>query len=76
MNPSETSSSAMNIHLNGQPRDVPAGCTLADLLVEMQLESRFVAVEVNLQVVPRAQHGQHVLQDGDRLEIVTLVGGG
>lgn len=66
----------MMIHLNGQPRDIPAGCTVAELLMEMQMEPRFVAVEVNLQVVPRAQHGQHVLQEGDRLEIVTLVGGG
>ncbi|MCL4207573.1 MAG: sulfur carrier protein ThiS [Pirellulaceae bacterium] len=66
----------MMIHLNGQPRDIPAGCTVADLLLEMQMEPRFVAVEVNLQVVPRAHHGQHLLQEGDRLEIVTLVGGG
>jgi sulfur carrier protein len=76
MSPSEKSSSAMNIHLNGQPRDIPARCTVADLLVEMQLESRMVAVEVNLHGGARAQHGQHVLHEGDRLEIVTLVGGG
>ena len=66
----------MNIHLNGQSREVPPGLTIADLLVDMQLEPRLVAVEVNRRVVPRAQHAQHVLHDEDRLEIVTLVGGG
>jgi sulfur carrier protein len=66
----------MKIHLNGQPRELPAECTLADLLAEMQLEPRMCAVEVNLEVVPRAEHARHVLHDGDRLEIVTLVGGG
>lgn len=64
------------IHLNGQAREIPDQCTVADLLAEMQLEARMVAVEVNRMVVPRAQHGQHVLHEGDRLEIVTLVGGG
>jgi thiamine biosynthesis protein ThiS len=64
------------IHLNGQAREIPDQCTVADLLAEMQLEARMVAVEVNRMVVPRAQHGQHVLHEDDRLEIVTLVGGG
>ncbi len=66
----------MNIYVNGQPREIPAEFTVADLLAQMELQPRLVAVEVNLDVVPRAQHGQHILQDGDRLEIVTLVGGG
>jgi sulfur carrier protein len=66
----------MKIHLNGLPREIPPGFTVADLLVEMQLEPRLVAVEVNRRVVPRAQHAQHVLHEEDRLEIVTLVGGG
>jgi len=66
----------MNIYVNGQPREIPAEFTVADLLAQMNLQPRLVAVEVNLDVVPRTQHGKHVLQDGDRLEIVTLVGGG
>ncbi len=66
----------MNIYVNGQPREIPAEFTVADLLAQMDLQPRLVAVEVNLDVVPRTQHGRHVLQDGDRLEIVTLVGGG
>jgi sulfur carrier protein len=66
----------MNITVNGQPREVPPGTTLAALLEQMNLESRYVAVEVNLDVVPRARHAQCLLGAGDQLEIVTLVGGG
>ena len=66
----------MNIVLNGQPREVGQRITLADLLVELNLEPRHVAVEVNRDVVPRTRHAQAVLQEGDRVEIVTFVGGG
>ena len=66
----------MSVIVNDQPREIEPGTTLAVLLDEMGLDSRLVAVEVNLDVVPRAQHGHCTLRDGDRLEIVTLVGGG
>lgn len=66
----------MEITVNGQPRQVRDGITLADLLGELQLGARHIAVERNLEVVPRARHGEIRLQPGDRLEVVTLVGGG
>ena len=66
----------MQIIVNGQQRDVPEGTTVARLLEAMKLAARHVAVEVNLQLVPRAQHADCVLSAGDRLEVVTLVGGG
>lgn len=66
----------MEIIVNGQPRQVAEGLTLATLLEELQLTVRHVAVEVNEQLVPRGRHPQHQLQPGDRLEVVTLVGGG
>lgn len=66
----------MTITVNDQPREIEPGTTLAGLLDEMGLEPRLVAVEVNLQVVPRDRHGQCKLREGDQLEIVTLVGGG
>lgn len=66
----------MEIIVNGQPREVPDGLTVAGLLEELQITVRHVAVEVNQQLVPRGQHPQHRLQRGDRLEVVTLVGGG
>jgi len=66
----------MNIIVNGENRDVPEGSTVAALLESLELGTKFVAVERNLDVVPRAQHETTVLEEGDRLEIVTLVGGG
>jgi thiazole synthase len=69
----------VRITLNGEPRDVPArdgGPTVVDLIREVGLEGRRVAVEVNLEVVPRARHAERALKPGDRVEIVTFVGGG
>ena len=66
----------MTIFVNGEAREVENGVTLAALLAQLGMEPRHVAVEVNLEVVPRGQHTECVLGDGDRLEIVTLVGGG
>jgi sulfur carrier protein len=67
---------SLSIVCNGRPRTVAEGTTVAALLAELGLEPRHVAVEVNLELVPRAQHAGRPLVDGDRLEIVTLVGGG
>ena len=66
----------MHIEVNGQPREVADGVTVAALLTELKVAQPQVAVELNLQVVPRARHAETVLHDGDRLEVVTLVGGG
>ena len=66
----------MKILLNGQPHEVAEHTTLAALLAQLNLEPRQVAVEVNLDVVPRARHAEFVLHEGDALEVVTLVGGG
>ena len=66
----------MNVVVNGEVRVVPTGTTAADLVVLLGLEGRPLAVEVNERVVPRAGLAGCKLSDGDRLEIVTLVGGG
>jgi len=66
----------MTIVCNGESRDIATGSTIAQLVAQLGLNPRQVAVEVNLDVVPRAQHAGHVLQAGDRVELVTLVGGG
>jgi thiamine biosynthesis protein ThiS len=66
----------MEITVNGQPREVSDGSSIAALLSELELEPRHVAVEVNLELVPRAVHAARQLRPGDRLEVVTLVGGG
>jgi sulfur carrier protein len=67
---------AVKIVLNGQPRELPATLTVAELLVALEMPTRGVAVEVNQQIVPRAEHAVHRLRDGDQLEVVSLVGGG
>ena len=66
----------MNILVNGAHREVPEGITVAALLRELEMTGRHVAVEVNLQLVPKARHAEHLLREADRLEVVTLVGGG
>ena len=66
----------MEIVCNGQPHKIVEGTTVADLLTALQLSPRQVAVEINLDLVPRARHAGHVLKAGDRVEVVTLVGGG
>lgn len=64
------------IVVNGESRATQAGQTVLELLRELGLDPRQVAVERNREIVPRAEHGQAVLADGDVLEIVTFVGGG
>lgn len=62
--------------VNGQPQELPAGATVADLLKLLGAADRPVAVEVNLELVPRARHADCRLQEGDRIEVVGLAGGG
>jgi sulfur carrier protein len=66
----------MTIQVNGQPREVERDATVAKLLGQLGVTQPHVAVELNLEVVPRAQHAETILRPGDRLEVVTLVGGG
>jgi sulfur carrier protein len=66
----------MQLIVNGQSHEVAADSTVASLLQGLGLSAKPLAVEVNLQLVPRQRHAEHRLADGDRLEIVTLVGGG
>jgi sulfur carrier protein len=66
----------MDILLNGQPRSVPEAMSLHDLLIAEGLHERRLAIEVNLDIIPRAQHAEHRLKAGDRVEIVQAIGGG
>lgn len=66
----------MEIIVNGQARRVGEGATIAELLNELDLAKKYVAVEVNRELVPKMLHAQRRLASGDKLEIVTLVGGG
>jgi sulfur carrier protein len=66
----------MQIAVNGEPTEVPAGTTVRALLVKLGLGETLVAVERNEAVVPRAEHAETVLAEGDRVEVVHFVGGG
>jgi thiamine biosynthesis protein ThiS len=66
----------VTILVNGESRQVADGTTVAQLVADLKLGARPLAVEVNLELIPRSRHAEHRLSEGDRLEIVTLVGGG
>lgn len=65
-----------SISVNGQHRRVPKGMTIAELALDLGLEPTRVAVERNLEIVPRSTLAEAVIEDGDDFEIVTFVGGG
>jgi len=66
----------VKIVMNGQAREIEPGTTVARLIESLKMQPRYLAVERNFELVPRTRHAQCVLEDGDKLEIVTLVGGG
>jgi thiamine biosynthesis protein ThiS len=66
----------LQLTINGEKRDFADGLSLAALVEQMTVKAERVAVELNLDIVPRDRWSQTMLQDGDRLEIVHFVGGG
>ncbi|MBV9931735.1 MAG: sulfur carrier protein ThiS [Alphaproteobacteria bacterium] len=62
--------------MNGEHRRVPKGITVAELALDLGLEPTRVAVERNLEIVPRSTLAEVTIEDGDDFEIVTFVGGG
>ncbi len=66
----------MDIVVNGETRTVREGATVLSLLAELSLPESRVAVERNREIVRKAEFGGTALRDGDRVEIVTFVGGG
>jgi thiamine biosynthesis protein ThiS len=77
MIPTDTAPSALiRIEVNGEAREIPAPATVAELLRRLGLDTRKVAVERNLEIVPRSTYAEVALAAGDRLEIVHFIGGG
>jgi sulfur carrier protein len=66
----------MLLHLNGEPGEFPEGLTVASLVAHLGMKADRVAVELNLEIVPRASWQSTALKDGDKLEVVHFVGGG
>ncbi len=69
-------SNGIQIHVNGEARGWRAGGTVADLLQELAIKNERVAVELNLEILDRKDFGQRGLKDGDRVEILSFIGGG
>lgn len=67
---------SLSIKVNGEPRRVSAGASIAAMLAELGLDPARVAVERNLEIVPRSTLGEVRVEDGDAFEIVHFVGGG
>lgn len=67
---------AISITLNGEDRTLSRPMSVADLLAEFNLEARKIAVERNLEIVPKSSYDTVTVESGDRLEIVRFVGGG
>ncbi len=66
----------ISILVNGEAIHVGHDCTIVDLLAKLRIHSRAIAIELNQEILPTDQFNIQLLRSGDRLEIVTLVGGG
>ncbi|MBI3399085.1 MAG: sulfur carrier protein ThiS [Deltaproteobacteria bacterium] len=73
---SEVRSQKIKTFINGAMREVATGTTVLDLLNELDIKPHGMAVELNLEIVSKSKFAETVLKDGDKVEIVRMVGGG
>ena len=66
----------ITIQFNGQEKSLPVGTSIEQLLLDSGVPVKFCAVELNLEIVPKDAYWNRLLQEGDAMEVVTLVGGG
>jgi len=66
----------MQIQVNGEPLEVAPESNLSDLVAQLELSGKRIAIELNLEIVPRSLHAKTLLKEGDRVEIVHAIGGG
>lgn len=66
----------MKIYLNGKERTVTNSFVLTDLLAEMELSGKRIAVEINQEIIPRSEHNTYQLNSDDRIEVIQAIGGG
>lgn len=76
LNSNDASAENAEILVNGNSHSLDQPILLSDLLEQLSFNAKALAVEVNLQLVPRAKHAEFKIKPGDELEIVTLAGGG
>ena len=66
----------MNILLNNKPEKLFDGLTVKKLLENKNIRNKYYAVEINRKIIPKSDHDTYVIKDGDRIEIITAIGGG
>ena len=64
------------LQVNGKPKQIPAGCSVDNLIATLHLEGKRFAIELNGEIVPKGCHAATTLNEGDKLEVVIAVGGG
>ncbi len=74
--PAADANQSMDVRINGEPRSIPAGLTISDLLTHLDVRSSRVAVEKNRTIVPKTAHDKTPVEPGDTIEIVSFIGGG
>lgn len=66
----------MKIQLNGESREIPDNCTAQDLIEQLGLTGKRLAMELNREIVPRSRYASTTINNGDEIEIVHAIGGG
>ena len=66
----------MNIMLNNEDSEVRDGMTIAQLLNDREIQNKYIAVEVNKIIIPKSEYQKYEIKNGDRIEIITAIGGG
>ena len=66
----------MIININGESRDVPNNCNAQDLIELLEMQNDKIAMEVNMEIVPRSTYADFTFNEGDKIEIVRAIGGG
>ena len=66
----------MNIFLNNEPEILSDGSTVKKLLENKNIKNTYYAVEINRKIIPKSDHETYLIKDGDRVEIITAIGGG
>tara|TARA_Y100000996_G_scaffold369441_1_gene316410 strand:- start:563 stop:763 length:201 start_codon:yes stop_codon:yes gene_type:complete len=66
----------MNIFLNNEPETLSDGSTVKKLLENKNIKNTYYAVEINRKIIPKSDHETYLIKDGDRVEIITAIGGG
>ena len=66
----------MNIILNNKSDEVNDGITIKELLYYKKIRTRYIAIEINKKIIPKSSYCEHELREGDKIEIITAIGGG